>query len=289
VVITKEMITLGTMFLMLMGIPAIALADIHSMSPSVTVGNSAPNIYYMAVGSASYDPTESSITKVNITIRVRDLNGIGDLDNSAVKLEVDDAATFSSAVAKYTNTSCIAVQDLSSTEREYYCETDMDYWDEPTTYSTKVTAGDQAGDVFNDTSTNAPTYAYTTLVATDINSLSVTFGSVTVGTLNNPATGNPTTIDNTGNADLYLNVTGANLVNGGNIFGVGNFSVDLDSNPTGEQVLTAISAKKTGASIARGSDGTPSPQEDLYWFADVPTGINPLTYTGTWTLTQYEQ
>lgn len=284
-----KMLTLGTMFLILMGMAGISVADNHSMSPSVTVGNTIPDIYYMALGTSSYDPTESNTTGVNVTIRVRDQNGIDDLDDSAVKLEVDDTGTFSSAVAKYTNTSCVAVSNISGTEREYYCEWDMDYWDEATTYSTQITAGDQAGTVSNDTSTNAPTYTYTTLVATDIDSLSISFGSVTVSTSNNTATENPTTINNTGNADMYMNVTGADLTGGAYTYAVGNFSVDLDSNPAGEQVLTTSSTQIAGASIARGSDGTPSPEEELYWFADVPTSLQPETYTGTWTLTQYEQ
>lgn len=110
--ITKQMLTLGTMFALIMGMAGIAVADSHSMSPSATVGNTAPNIYYMAVGSGSYDPTESGTTRVNITIRVRDPNGVDNLNDSEVKIEVDDAGTFSSPVAKYTNTSCVAVSNL---------------------------------------------------------------------------------------------------------------------------------------------------------------------------------
>lgn len=162
----------------------------------------------------------------------------------------------------------------------------MDYWDDALTYSTQVTAGDQVGTVSNDTSTNAPTYAYTTLIATDIDSLSISFGSVTSGTSNNPASENPTTLSNTGNANMNINVTGADLTGGIYTFAIGNFSVDLDSNPAGEQSLTTVSTQVAGASIPIGSDGTPSPTEELYWFADVPT-IQPETFTGTWTLTQY--
>jgi hypothetical protein len=285
----KQISTLGTMFFMLFAIPAIAFADQHSMSPTTDVGNSIPSIYYMALDDTSYDPTESSTTKVTLTLRVKDPNGIGDLNDASVKAEVDDAKPFSSAVAKYTNTTCTKTSDISGTQREYKCSWDMDYWDTALEYSTKVTAGDQAGTVFNNTATNAPAYNYTTLIATDIDSTAVSFGTVTIGSTNNPASENPSAVSNTGNADLYINVTGASLTGSGYTYAVGNFSISLDGVPTVEQYLTTSSVKITGASIAKGTDGTPSPTENLYWFADTPNGVRPVSYSGTWYLTQYEQ
>jgi hypothetical protein len=286
----QQILALGTMFLLLVGIPAIALADNHNMSPSVTVGNEPPVIYYMNLDNTSYDPTESSTTPVTMTIRVRDSNGVATLNNSALKTQVDDTSPFSSAVAKYTNITCTPLSDLSATEREYKCSWDMDYWDTALTYATKVYAGDKSGaNVNNDTTTNAPTYTYTTLVATGIDNTGIGFGSVNIGSTNNPATQNPTTLNNTGNADLYINVTGADLISGIYTYAIGNFSVSLDGVPSSEQYLTTSSSKITGAAIAKGTDIAPSPTEDIYWFVDVPTGLQPLTYTGTWTLTQYEQ
>jgi len=289
-----QALTAGSIILMLVSmIPVIAIADSHGLTPSATVGNDPPVITSMALDDTSYDPTEASTTRVTLTFNVSDNNGVGDLDDSKVKVEVDDANSFASPVAKYTNTSCIVVQDISSTVRQYRCSWNMDYWDEARTgadsYSTRVTAGDNAGTVSNDTTTNAPTYDYTTLVATDIDSTSISFGSVTTGTENNPATENPTTLNNTGNANLYINITGADLTSNGFTYAIGYFSVDLDADPTGEQTLTTTNTQIAGASIPKGTDGTPSPEEELYWFADTPTGLNPATYTGSWTLTQYEQ
>lgn len=281
----NKVLALGAMFLMLVFAP-FALADSHSMSPLATVGNAPPVIYYMALDAGSYDPTEASTTTVSITARVRDDNGVGDINDSEFKTEVDDVASFVSAVAKYTNASCVTA-DLSATEREYNCTWSMDYWDSAGTYSTQVTAGDNTGTVSNGTADGAPTYSYTTLVASGIDSTTISFGSVTTGTTNNPATENPITLNNTGNANLSINVTGADLTGNGHTYVVGNFSVDLDSNPTGEQALTSSNAQIVGASILQGNDGTPSPTEELYWFADTPTGLKPASYSGTWTLTQW--
>lgn len=285
----KTLTTFGTAFLVLSMFSVVVLADSHSMDSNVTVGNDAPVIDSMALDASSYDPTESGTTTVTLTFNVTDTNGVSDLDDTAVQVEVDNQSTFASAVAKYTNTSCVTLRDINGDTRQYQCRWDMDYWDSALEYSTQVTAGDQAGTVSNDTASGAPTYNYTTLVATDIDATTISFGSVSTGTTDNGATENPSTLSNTGNADLYINTTGADLTSNGYTFAVGNFSVDVNSDASAEQSLTTSSAQIAGASIAQGSDSTNSPTEELYWFADVPVGLNPATYTGTWTLTQYEQ
>jgi hypothetical protein len=272
-------------------IPA-TLGDSDSLSPSVDVPNEYPNIIYMATDQASYDPTEAGNTYVEVTINVSDPNGVDDLEVSSLKLEVDDTSPFTTAVVKYTNTTCMFLTDVSATVRSFRCSATMNFWDSAGTYSTKISIKD-TGDLatYNDTSTNAPTWTYTTLEASNVSTTSIAWSSVLVGVLNQASDINPLVIANRGNAQLKLNITGADLTPTG--LYAGNFSVDLDNNATnGEQVLTTSSAQivvdSQDATVLQGSDGTPSPVEQLYFWVDIPIGTPSDSYTGSWTLYEYE-
>jgi hypothetical protein len=250
--------------------------------------NSIPTIYNMSLPSATFDPTENGTTVITATIMVRDADGVADLNDTAVKSEVDDSEYFSTPEARYTNTSCIVVQDLSSTEREYECSWSMDFYDDPAEYSTRFTAGDMSVIVSNDTSEGSPNYQYSTLVASVVTSANITFGTVILGLENQSASSNPTTITNTGNIGLFINITGKDLTGNGHTFGISNFSVSLDGTPTAEMVLTNISHKiRVGGVNAYILDGV-SETENLYWFVDVPLVMLPISYSGTWVLNTYE-
>jgi len=275
-------------------IPAMTFADSDSLTPSVTIGNDDPNIIYMDSDLASYDPTEAGTTYVTLTINVSDENGADTLDDSSLTVEVDDAGTFATAVAKYTNSSCIVLSDPDANTRIYECTVSMDYWDSAGTYSTNISIEDtQGGSTFNDTASGAPTWAYTTLVASNVSTANITWATAVIGQSNQASDINPLVVTNRGNAQLKLNITGSDVVDGGSTITVGNFSVDLDNNAgNGEQNLTTSSAQisvdSQDATVAQGSDGTPSPTESVYFWADIPSGQNAGTYTGSWLLEEYE-
>lgn len=263
-------------------------ADSATMNPSLTVASAVPVITGMAVGAASYDPTESANTTITVTLNVSDANGVADLDDSKVSIYVDDAATFATAVGKYTRL-CTPTANLSATVRSYTCQTDLEFYDAAGTYSTNLTAGDQATDIWNNTGTNAPTFTWTTLVAATVDDAGITFGTVSLGVENQTAAENPTTVTNTGNADLYFNITGADLTGATYTFEIGNFSVSLDATPTAEMVLTTgtqqIIVGGTNASVSAGASTT----EDLYWYVDVPATMLPDAYSASWVLGMYQQ
>lgn len=275
---------------LVMSLPNNVIADSDSLTPNVTVGNTVPNIIYSDTALASYDPSEGGSTYVVMTINVTDENGLADLNDSKCECQVDDAGTFVAPVVKYTNSSCTVIGDVGST-RKYACTVKMDFWDSAGTYSTKVFAGDAASTVSNDTAGGAPTYAYTTLVASNVSTTSITWASAVVGVSNQASGINPLVVTNRGNSQLKINITGSDVTNG-NIITVGNFSVDLDNNAgNGEQALTISSAlinvDSEEATVAQGSDGTPSPVEQIYFWADIPSGTATGSYTGSWTLDEY--
>jgi len=276
------------MLVMSMFAISVIAGDSQNMDVEFDIGNVAPVITGMAVAQASYDPTEASNTTVTVYFNLSDTNGVGDLDDAKAYIYVDDAATFATAVGKYTRL-CSPSANHSSTVREYQCDTDLEFFDPAGTYSTNITGGDQVVTVWNNTGTNAPTFTYTTLLAFNVSNTTIDFNSPSVGVANNSAISNPTTLQNRGNADLYVNITGADLTGASYTFGIGNFSVDLDADPTGEQVLTTsteqINVSGTPAEMLKGASST----EDLYFFVDVPVATQPDSYTGTWTLGIYEQ
>ena len=281
-----SVMVMAAMLLSIFAISALA-ADSANMSPSMTVSSDAPEITSMVISAGSYDPTESGNTTITVNFNVSDANGVTDLDDSKANIYVDDAATFVTAVSKY-NRLCSPTVNWSATVREYQCDTDLEFYDIAGTYSTNITAGDGATTIWNNTATNAPTFTYTTLVAATVDDTGISFGTVTLNQNDQGATENPTVVTNTGNADLQMNVTGANLVGGSYTFNVGNFSVSLDGTPTAELSLTTGTQQIiVGAVNATASAGASS-TEELYWFVDVPGVVLPDTYTGSWTLGVYE-
>jgi len=285
---TGSALVMALMLLSMLAISTIA-ADQHGMYPELTVGNTLPEITGMAVAQASYDPIESSNTTITIYMNVTDVNGVADLDDSKAYVYLDDVATFATAVGKYTRL-CSPLANHSATVREYQCDTDLEFYDSAGTYSSNMTAGDSNGTIWNNTATNAPTFTYTTLVASTVGDSAVNFNGVTLGTVNAPAVNNPTVVTNTGNALLQMNVTGADMV--GQVYaetiGIGNFSVSLDGTPTAEMVLTTgtqqVVVGGTNATAPAGASST----ENLYWYVDVPATLQPDTYNATWTLGTYE-
>lgn len=275
------------MAIAMMAMPAIA-SDSSSMNPSVTIGNKLPVISGMNISAASYDPTESGNTTVTVYMNVTDANGVNNIEQSKMYMYVDDAATFASPVGKYTRF-CESIANISVTTETFKCETDIEFYDAAGTYSTNITAGDVTTNIWNNTATNAPTFAYTTLVAATVDDAGISFGSVTLGVENQTATENPTTVTNTGNADLYMNITGADLTGTTYTFGIGNFSVSLDGTPTAEMFLTAGTQQITVNAVNAAATAGASSTEDLYWYVDVPSYMNPDVYTGTWILGVYEQ
>jgi len=279
---------IASALLMVFAITAIA-GDESFLDVTLDVQNSIPTITSMVITSASYDPVEDDNSTVTVNINVTDQNGVSNLDNGKVYIYVDDAATFVAPVNAYTR-KCVPTHNWTSTKRQYRCQTDLRFFDAAGTYSTNITAGDTQYTVWNNTGTNAPTFTYTTLLAFNISSQTVGFNTPAVGVVNYPSVNNPTVLQNTGNADLYLNVTGANLVGASHTFNIGNFSVSLDSTPTAEQVLSTasqqINVTGTRAQMLRGAASL----EDLYWFVDVPVGTAMDSYTSSaWLLKVYEQ
>lgn len=279
---------MATMLLSMLAISVIA-ADQHGMLPVLSIGNTPPEITSMVIGAGSYDPTESANTTVTINMNVSDVNGVADLDDSLVYVNIDDAATFVTAVGKYTRL-CTPTVNWSATVREYQCVTDLEFYDLAGTFSTNMTAGDSNGTVWNNTATNAPTFTYTTLVASTIDTTTINFNGVTLGQNNAPAVDNPSVLTNTGNANLVMNITGADMT--GTVFadtiGVGNFSVSLDSTPTAEMVLTTGTQQIIVGAVNATAPAGASSTENLYWYVDVPASLQPDSYTGSWTLGTYE-
>ena len=271
----------------------VAQADSDSLTVQAIGINGEPIVENCAVDTLSYNPTENSVTTVIIRFNVTDTNGVGDLNNSLAKIELDDNETaFVSLYESATNTSCSS-SDIDSDTRQYTCGVPMQFWfQHQHNYSMRCSAGDN-----NDTTlvsfTTLNAFDYTQLIASSIDGTTVDFGTITTSQFGNTLndTNAPINITNTGNTLLAtISITGANLTEVGKPdIDIAQFSVaDFSAFNASAQVLNTSKQQITSVSVPL-EDATPGGNtDDLFAFFTVPVTLQPGSYSGTWTLFEEE-
>jgi len=259
------------LILILIGITVVFASFVFAAAPTIDT----------VVFNSSYSPTEAGTAYANIKFNVSDTDGFANLNDSQCRCDVDDQATYAASYAS--NTSC-AASNIDADTTEYTCAIGMLYWYATGTWSVNVTAGDDATLVSNSTGT----FTYNQLVASILDTTAVAFGTITNVEYGTTVTDSnaATIITNTGNKVLSLAITGAAATAGSNSAGVGNFSVDTDSNSTGAMALTTGSQAISGASVPI-EDITPGGNtEDIWLFFAVPNPLLPGSYSASWTLAE---
>jgi hypothetical protein len=175
----------------------------------------------------------------------------------------------------------------------------MWYWDKNTTWSVVVKARDRGNTswVQNDT-TN---WNYERLKSLEISPLALTWPSVSPGDNNQTSSNDPTVVNNTGNYNGTVTITGVNLlgeVDSDQVIYAGNFTVSTsssdDSPPNTEcagdrlQNNSVVDVSNSVANRGNLSRGGGIGQEELYYcLTDVPS-ISSQTYStdqgGSWTV-----
>jgi len=276
------------------GLAVFVQADSDSLTVLTSGVNSDPTADNCLLDSISYSPTENSTTTVTVKFNVTDTNGVGDLNNSLTKVELDDNQTaFTALYESATNTSCTS-SDIDLDTRQYTCGVEMQFWfQHQQNYSVRCYAGDK-NDTLLVSSTNLNAFDYTQLVASLVDGTTVDFGTITTGlfgtTVND--TFSPINITNTGNTLLSnISITGANLTQAGKPdINIGNFSADdvATYNASIAQTLTTSKQKITGVLVPL-EDATPGGNTDSLWaFFTVPSTLEPGSYSGIWTLFEEE-
>ncbi len=249
-------------------IPAIMLtlgAQTDTFSVSTTVGNDAPVISWVN-GTGSDSPNAATTKIIQIRYNVTDVNGVDDINDSSAFMNITNGGV------TRTSTSCTAA-GLAGIMESFLCNITINYYETPGEWVIEAYIRDNGGSPdTNDTSN------FTMGNTDDVDVLegSLSF-SGSAGEENVSATENPLTINNTGNqAYSSLNLTGVELTGGGDVIGAGNFSVNVSDSSDGQTLVNNTDISITGSSLAKRTGA--SSTEDLYFYLDIPSGINATTY-----------
>ena len=122
-----------------------------------------------------------------------------------------------------------------------------------------------------------------TLYALAINTGSIDFGSITVGE-NTGSIDATTTIQNTGNAGIDIQISGTNLTDGSNTIAVGEQKYATTTFAYGScsicQFLTG-SATNVDLNIPKPTSTSTPQASDVYWGINIPDGTAATLHTGT--------
>ena len=165
-------------------------------------------------------PVEFGSTSVTIYGTICDPDGVSDINDSATDVQfVKDSIT--------KDGSCSHVGDIDSNCANYSCSVNMYYWDAPGNWIINFSGSDIGNQttIYNDTYT----FQYNELKAMIISPNALTWNTLSSGSSNQKSSNHPTIINNTGNYNGTLKVTGFNLlgeIDNSQSIPANNFTVD---------------------------------------------------------------
>lgn len=228
-------------------------------------------------------PNAGTTRTVDITIDADDGNGHNDFTSATVTVYKPDNSTVHNSIQDETATKSNGNGKTATWSHSF----DMNYYDDPGTYTIKVTVTDRDGT----TDTSWSTFEYESLAALSTNTNTVTFDDGSGGALdpgtNTHAKPENVTIENAGNVQMDLSFSGTNLTDGnGNQIDVNYTHLDTDQDndfSTNEWQLSLSTKTDTTFDLAPSSDGTAA--RDYVLFAiHTPSPLPAGTYTGSITL-----
>jgi hypothetical protein len=235
--------------------------------------------------------TEGATTTVVASGTVTDLNGFEDIDFATSTIyrsgvgancaeDLNNCYPLAEAQCPLTN--------CTGSSCDIVCTADMYYFAEPTdagsdfegeSWFADVTVADQTGNVDTETSVAVDLL---TLWGLDLESGAINYGSVGLGE-DTGASNASTTLENTGNDEIDIQLAGTDLTSGESAIPVGNQKY---ATSTFTYSACAICNFLSGTSTTFEMDltkptSTSSPVLDtLYWGIHVPTGVHGTTHTG---------
>jgi hypothetical protein len=232
------------------------------------------------------NPTEGASTTSEVFVTVCDPDGVNDIDDSSV------TGSFSKAgETTRTNSSCNLIGDLDAYCANFTCEVTTWYWDGAGEWTINVTASDlgNASTIYNDSFT----FTMNQLKAMVIYPSQINWTAISPGTSDAKADNDPTIVNNTGNFDGTLNVTGLDLY-GDTVttekFGVDNFTSGIADDCTGSGVYLANNSQvlitSSDSNPGNLSAGAGAGQEQLYYCIPTVPTISSQQYStnilGSW-------
>ncbi|MBI1972648.1 hypothetical protein HYS50_01440 [Candidatus Woesearchaeota archaeon] len=161
---------------------------------------------------SSQSVTEDGITDLGVTFTITDAEGVTDLNATEINITLFNTTYITTDVNYFSqNTSCDNINNISSTQANFTCNIEINYWYTAGEWNLTVGATDIAG-ASSENATNI-SIGETTAIVIDLTSL--TFPQLILGAENTTSDNDPITINNTANDYIDQNntrVTGLDLV-----------------------------------------------------------------------------
>ena len=251
-----------------------------NVSVSVTGVSQAQIIFVSSI--SNQNPTEASYTDVLFSVHVYDPDGVSDLNDSSVK------ANFTRGGEPVRqNLTCTLVNDFNLNSANYSCSVKMWYFDDAGGWNVSVSASDlgNLSTVYN----SSTSFTYNQLKSLIISPNSLSWSTLTSGSINQTSNNDPTLVNNTGNYNGTINVNAINLL------GETTPSSRLDANnftafysdpvvcASGINLVNATSTTITGTFANRGnlSIGSGIGQEEIFYCIPKVPLISSQTYSTT--------
>jgi len=252
--------------ILIITVPAIFLTSgvaTDTFSTTLSVGNVAPTISWVNTGSDS--PSEATTKTIYLQFNVTDNNTVTDINSSSVFMNITRTGETTRS-----NTSCFSAANSSDTKTgKFNCTFTIYWYDGPGAWDICAYARDNSGSAASDCTT-----ADFTMDNTD----SIDVLNATMAFSGNPGDNDVgpghIVINNTGNQN-YLNISlnATYLENGSDILGVGNFSVNVTNNETGQALQEDAFFNISSAYLNKSST------EDLYFYLDIPAALPAKVYS----------
>lgn len=259
---------------------------------SITVSGANPVTISWVETITAQDPVENNKKTISFIFTASDEDGAADIDITSGQAQFQKTGETSRQ-----NLSCVS-ETPSGNQLNFTCSIDMWYWDINGTWTINVSANDLGNQTrqYN----ISTTFTYNLLKAMVISPNSLTWAAVSPGDTNQTSNSDPTTINNTGNYNSTIQLTGIDLAGetiSTEYIHAGNFSVGINTGGTppvecsGTTLVNATAATISNTIANRGnlSAGGGAGQEQLYYcIKQIPSGISSQTYStstgGSWTI-----
>jgi len=267
-------------------------ASSQETNVSVTVAGGNKAVIETVSVAASYTPVENENHSITAYVTVYDADGVNDVNDSATQIKFTK-----SGETTRQNTSCINLTDIDANRANFSCVVDLWYWDGNGVWNINATGNDLGNKTLAENSTES--FTYNLLYAMVISPNVLTWPSVTPGAVNQTSNNHPTLVNNTGNYNGTINMTGINLLGedtpSEKIYAE-NFTAGIvnDCDLTGINMTylvnnTEVVINNSVANRGNLSLGSGSGQEQIYYCIPlVPNPLSSQTYStnalGGWTL-----
>lgn len=264
-------------------------ATSQNVNINITVGNNAPYIYNVSsVSSAAV--SEGTTSAFTFTFTAADIDGVTNLNDASAEGRINQTGQ-----SDRVDTSCSLLGDVNSTDANYECSVNIWYFDGPGSWTLNVTIQDSNGASDADLDS---TFTLNQTLAMTLGPTALTWPSLSLSSTNQTASNDPTTVNNTANANANVSVTALDLhgeTTTTEKIGASNFTIGLATggSPAVEcddtQMVNGTSTGIEGATLPRGNNTASSGQEDLYYcITNLDPSISSQSYStsflGTWTV-----